>query len=138
MKYVYLLLLLLGIHLSLPAQSVRKVSTIDFVAILNNNRAEATYYYENNWKVLRDMAVERGYIDSYLLLETPYSPEAPFHLMLVTTYKNQKQYKNREENFSGLIEEIGELKLLNQKDPKEFRNTLYTKEEVKILGEPNR
>jgi hypothetical protein len=49
-------------------QSNNKISTIEMVKIKNGNKAEALYYFEHNWKVLREMAVEKGYIDSYQLL----------------------------------------------------------------------
>lgn len=115
-------------------QKDERISTIDFVQILNENKAEAIYYYQNNWKILRDMALEKEYIHSYQLLEVPVSENAPFQLMLITTYRDQKQYELREDHFSELIEEKGELKLLNDKKPGEFRKTLFSKEMVRHLN----
>ncbi|MEL7002680.1 MAG: hypothetical protein AAFN93_08070 [Bacteroidota bacterium] len=108
-----------------------RISTIDFVQILNDNEAEVKYYYENNWMVLRKMAIEKGYIHSYELMEVPTSEEAPFQLILITTYKDQKQYDAREEHFGELIKAKGELKLLNGKKPGEFRKTLFGKDMVR-------
>ena len=43
-----------------------KSQRLDFVEILNDNKAEAILTTsKTTWKVLREMAVEKGYIDSY-------------------------------------------------------------------------
>ena len=112
------------------AQDNSKISTMDFVQILNENREEALYYFQNNWKALREMAISRGYIHSFDVLETPASADAPFELILITTYKNKEQYDAREEHFRELIDEKGELDLMNDKKPGEFRKTLFNKEDV--------
>ena len=112
------------------AQKTDQLSTIDFVEVLNGNHAEAAYYYQHNWKELREMAVKRGYIASFQILETEPSAEAPFHLMLITTYANRSQYDQREPHFQELIRENGELKLLNELKPADFRKTLFGKEAV--------
>ncbi|GAA3606558.1 hypothetical protein Q4Q39_11090 [Flavivirga amylovorans] len=107
-----------------------KISTIDFVQILNDNKEEAAFYYQNNWKVLRKMAIKKKYIHSFQILETPANEDAPFHLMLITTYLNEEQYKLREDHFSELIKEKGKLELLNDKKPGAFRKTLFSKEKT--------
>lgn len=108
-----------------------KISTIDFVQILNENNEEAIYYFQNNWKILRKMAIKKKYIHSFEILEVPSSVDAPFQLMLITTYLNQTQYNLREDHFSQLIKEKGELKLLNNKEPSEFRKSLFSKKSVR-------
>lgn len=113
------------------AQHDDRITTVDFVQILDDNKAEAEFYYQNNWKVLRQMALKKGYIHSYQLLETPVSEEAPFHYMLITTYADKAQYDLREDHFGELIKEKGELKLLNDKKPGEFRKSLFSKEMVR-------
>ena len=110
-----------------------RITTIDFVQIVDNHKAEAIYYYQNNWKVLRVMAIEKGYIHSFQLLETPVSEEAPFQLMLITTYQNKAQYDQSEDNFTELIEARGDLKLLNEKQPGQFRKILFSKDMVRHL-----
>jgi hypothetical protein len=62
---------------------------MDFVQVLNDNKEEAVYYYQNNWKVLREMALKKDYIHSFQLLETTESEDAPFQLILITTYKDK-------------------------------------------------
>lgn len=108
-----------------------RLTTIEFVEVLNNNKKEALYYFQNNWKVLRDKAIAKKYIHSYQLLETPKSDEAPFQIMLITTYQNKAQYDQREDHFQELIKESGGLKLLNDKKPGEFRKSLFSKNMVK-------
>ena len=115
------------------AQENTKLSTMDFVQVQNNNNAEAKFYYQNNWQILRERAVREGYIDSYQLLETEPTEDAPFHFVLITTYKDTKQFEKREENFSELIKEKGELRLLNAKQPGDFRKTMFNKNAAKHL-----
>lgn len=110
------------------AQKNTKISTIDFVQVINNNKKEVIYYYRNNWKVLRKMAIKKDYIDSYQLLETTPTKEAPFSFILITTYKNKVQFNKREKHFQELIKAKGKLELLNNKKPKEFRKTIFGKD----------
>lgn len=126
-----LLLIVLSFNSIIYGQHDERISTIDFVQILNGNKAEADYYYQNNWKVLRSMAMENDYIDSFQVMETPFTEEAPFQLMLVTTYADKEQYDLREDHFRALIKEKGTLELLNEKKPEEFRKTIFSKEEVR-------
>lgn len=108
-----------------------KISTIDFVQILNDNKEEATYYYQNNWKVLRIMAINKRYIYSFQILEMPKNEDQPFQLMLITTYLDGEQYKLREDHFTELIKEKGALKLMNDKQPVDFRKVLFNKKMVR-------
>ena len=130
---VIILFFCLTISTVIIAQSDDSLAFMDFVEILNDNKEEAIYYYENNWKVLRDQAIQRGYISSYQLIEVPYSEEAPFHLILVTSFATQEQYDAVEENFEILISERGERKLLNDKKPGDFRRIVFSKDNVRYL-----
>ncbi|MDG5493141.1 hypothetical protein [Psychroserpens sp. SPM9] len=107
------------------AQDDQSISSMDFVQIQNNNTAEAKYYYEHNWKVLRQLALEKKYIASFQIMETEPTEEAPFHLILITTYQNKSQFDAREKHFRELIDGLGDLQLLNNKKPTEFRKTLF-------------
>ena len=106
----------------------QKFSLIDFVQIIDNNKEEAVFYYQNNWKQLRISALEKDYIESYQLLETEPTEDAPFELILITTFSNEAQFAKREENFQELITARGELKLLNDKKPGEFRSFVFSKD----------
>lgn len=120
--------------ISLFAQQENRLSTLDFVEILNGNKKEAYFYYHNNWEKLREAALKKGYIHSYEIMKTSATEDAPFDLVLMTTYNNRAAYENRENRFSELIEQAGQLKLLNSKKPNEFRKTLFSKERVEHLN----
>ncbi len=129
-KFLYFVLLFCFIGFS---QNNEKITTIETVEILNNNKEEAVYYFQNNWEQLRVKAIGKGYIHSYILLETEYTKETPFHIVLLTTYTNKKQFENREVHFTELIKEKGELKLLNNKKPSEFRKSVFSVDTAKHL-----
>ena len=116
------------------AQSDTRISTIEFVQILDDNKEEALFYYQNNWKVLREMAVKKSYIDSFELLEVEFTEDQPYHIILMTTFANKDQFEKREEYFEELIKAKGPLRLLNEKKPSEFRKNLYLKERVMHLN----
>ncbi len=128
-----LLFLFMVFALISNAQESDRFSSMDFVLVLNDHKAETRYYYENNWKALREEALELGFIHSYQLLETSASEDAPFDFILITTYANSTQYDNREANFQKLIKAAGGLKLLNTLQPKDFRKTIFGKDFVKHL-----
>jgi len=107
------------------------ISTIDFVEILNGYEKETHYYYDQNWKVLRKMALANDYIESYQLLRTPVSEDNKIAIILITTYSNQAQYDKREAHFETLIKEKGALNLMNEIQPNEFRKIVFSKEYVK-------
>ncbi|MEM6362336.1 MAG: hypothetical protein AAF731_19770 [Bacteroidota bacterium] len=116
------------------AQSDTRISTIEFVQILDDNREEALFYYQNNWKVLREMAVKKSYIDSFGLLEVEFTEDQPYHIILMTTFANKDQFEKSEQHFEELIKAKGPLRLLNEKKPGEFRKNLYLKERVMHLN----
>ncbi|MDW3648805.1 MAG: hypothetical protein R8P61_17185 [Bacteroidia bacterium] len=111
-----------------PLSAQDKITSIDFVQVQNDNKAEALYYYQNNWRVLRETAIKKGYIHSFQFLEVDPTEDAPFHIILITNYGNEEQFAKREDNFSELIEARGDLRLLNDKKPGEFRKILFSKE----------
>ena len=133
MKKTLVMLVLFMTNYSTYAQETAKITTFDFVQILNDNRKEALYYYQHNWRVLRNKAVKKGYIHSFEWFEVERTEDAPFAIILKTTYRNSKQFDKREENFQKLIDTQGSRKLLNDKPPKDFRAILFSKEVSKHL-----
>lgn len=133
MKKFLLVFFVFTINLSAICQNNAKLSSVDFAQVLNNNLEETRYYYQNNWKALREAAIKKGYIDSYNLLEIEPTDATPYHFILITTYANQEQFNNREAHFEELIQASGELKLLNNKEPKDFRKVLHGQDSVKNL-----
>lgn len=128
MKNLLFALLLAGPLWSL-AQSPRSISVLDFVAIKDNKWAEALYFYEHNWKVYRDIALKRGFIESYQILMTTRDSVDHFDLVLVTQYQDSTQFTASEENFQKIIRETrpNGPRLLNSVRPGDFRTNLFFK-----------
>ncbi len=126
-----LMLLFFVLLTALGFSQTERISMIDYVQVLNNNKAEALFYYQNNWEQLRIKAIEKGYIDSYQLLETQPTEETPYSFMLITTYKSKLQYHASEANFNMLIEASNGLKLMNDKKPADFRKVILHNDSVK-------
>jgi len=82
------------------------LETIDFVKIKDGKRDEAIYFYENNWRFYRAEAVKRGLIDSYELIDARSDRETTFDLILITRYRGEEQFKNRETAFDPIIKEL--------------------------------
>ena len=129
MKLVHFLALMMMAMATL-AQTETRISSIDFVQVLDNNHEEARYYYENNWRWLRALAVEKGYISDYAYYLVERTEETPYDMILVTVYANQEQANRREDHFAELIEQKGGLRLLNDKKPATFRKLLAGHEEA--------
>ena len=120
--------LITGVLLARDSELIR---TYDFIEIIDDQLEGAMFYYENNWKVLRQLAKAEGYIDSYEMHEVVYTPESPFHLILITTYADNGQFEQREKNFDKLIAMQGELRLLNEKQPGKFRRFVFGADSTK-------
>lgn len=97
--------------------------TMDFVKIKDGKRDETIYFYENNWKLYRDEAKKRGFIDSYELIETKSEKHADFDLILITRYNGEEQMKNSEKNFEPILKELrpNGPALKNAVQPADFR-----------------
>lgn len=126
-----LILLLSFLSCSAWAQSKAKITVIEFVEILEDQKKEALYYYENNWKLLRVAARAEGYIDSFQMIEIAHSQELPAHLLLITNFKDKAQYEAAEGNFKKLMAGHGEMRLLNHQQPDNFRKNLMHKVSVR-------
>jgi hypothetical protein len=111
------------------AQGAPSISGMDFLKVKNGKTAEATFFYENNWKVYRGIALKRGFIRSYRLLKTEPESGSDFDLILVTEYADTEQLKLSEERFNAIIKEInpGPAKLLNGVVPSDFRQIIFSK-----------
>ncbi|MDO6428579.1 hypothetical protein Q4489_16320 [Thalassotalea sp. 1_MG-2023] len=116
------------------SQAAQQISTIDFIKINQPYNKEALYFYENNWQVLREQAVKKGYIDSFMLIEVPATSKAAFHLMLMTTYRNKEQFELREKNFSQLMSGSTGPKLLNNVLPEQFRTMMFNKTSSTVVS----
>lgn len=127
MKYFVLIAILTACCVTGYTQS--SITKIDFVKITGGKKNEALYFYENNWKVFRDIALDKGYIKSYELLIAVTDSISNFDLMLITEYADSIHEKLSEERFQQIIKETRPFgpKLLNTLKPNEFRQNLYLK-----------
>lgn len=131
MRNVILGFVFIAFAIGTQAQKNNTITTFEQINVINNHVEEAKYYYQNNWKVLRDMALEKEYIDSYNLLFSEEG-EVP-HFILLTSYKDKEQFDSREAHFSELIASLGDLKLLNDLQPSDFRKSVFGSEEMRVL-----
>lgn len=117
------------IALSATAQKSKEVIIMDFVKITEGKKAEAMFFYENNWKVYRDAAVKKKIIKSYELAEARPDSLNNFDLVLITVYKDSLQHSKSEANFAPILKELrpsGPV-LLNDVKPNDFRKNLFYK-----------
>ena len=125
MKVLFALLFLLA-STSLFGQQT-KVMLVDVIRIDRAHKAEATYYFENNWKLFRDEAIKLGVITGYQFYETDNDGQLEF--VLITEFKNEEQYAQVETNFEPILKKLrpnGPV-MLNDIKPASFRETVSTK-----------
>jgi hypothetical protein len=110
-------------------QSETTITTIDFVKIKNSKRQEALYFYENNWKVYRDVALKKDYIKSYKIMTALPDTTADFDFMLITEYTDSLQFRLNEQRFQQIIKATRPdgPRLLNGLKPNDFRQNLFFK-----------
>lgn len=122
MRYLFPFFLLVSF-----CSTAQGVTVMDFVQVKEGRRAEAVYFYENNWKVYRDIALKKGFILSYRLEEVVADSAASFNLVLITEYRDSVFYHNSETNFREILSTArpnGPL-LLNKLQPADFRTNLF-------------
>ena len=128
LRKILLLTLVIAGEISF-AQGPASISIIDFVKIIEGKEREALFFYSHNWRVYRDIALEKGYIKSYKLLRTSADTAANFDLILITEYADSSQLNLSEERFQEIIKNTrpNGPKLLNEIQPKDFRRNLFFK-----------
>jgi len=122
MKVLLLTLLMCGI--SVKSQTI---NLIEGIKIKNDNRAEALFYYNNNWRAMRLKALNLGYIHSFELIETSADKASEFDILLITKYSNQSDHNKAEDRFNEIIAQSSGLKLLNKIKPNDFRQSVFVK-----------
>ncbi len=125
-----LLLLFFGLFITgLSAQENASVWVADFVRIKAGHRAEALFFYENNWKLYRDTALARGRISGYRLLETTPDSLGNFDLILMTAYPDSAAHARSEEHFRPILQQLRPdgPRRLNELKPNDFRGSTFLK-----------
>jgi hypothetical protein len=121
--------LLLFITKTAAVQQSGPVVLMDFVKIKEGKKAEALYFYQNNWKLYREIALKKKVIESYQLMEVAPDSLRNFDLILITSYRDSLQFLQSEENFRPIINETrpnGPV-LLNHLKPADFRQNVFFK-----------
>jgi hypothetical protein len=133
-KIILPLAAILFLSLVASAQGEEIITVFETVRIKNDKCAETLFYYENNWKMLREKALAKEFIHSYELIETAGNERAAFDIILITRYADKDQFAKAEENFRRLIEERGPVKLLNELKPNDFRENVFAVTGRSITG----
>jgi len=105
------------------------ITVIEYVEILNNNRDEAIHFYENNWKVFREKALEMKYISSFNMHILNEEGESDVDILLITEFANQKEFALSEARFQDIIKSMrpkGPV-LLNEHKADTFRRSVQVK-----------
>lgn len=128
-RCVALLYFIFIIQLSAAAQSNSTVTVMDFVKIKDGKTTEALFFYENNWKIYRDLAVKKKIIQSYELVKAHPDSLNNFDLILITVYKDSVQFTKSEENFRSILTALRPNRpvLLNSLKPADFRQNVFVK-----------
>lgn len=112
------------------------IQVIDFVKVKENRFNEANYFYENNWKVYRDLAIKKGFVKSYKLLSVQSDSATDFNFILITEYADSNQLKLSEPRFQEIIKKLrpsGPV-LLNELKPSDFRITVFSKKTETVFS----
>lgn len=98
------------------------LKTMDYVEILEGNRKEALYFYENNWAKFRAYAAYHGYIKGFRIQLMPDADA--YDIVLETEYADSTQLIAIEEHFSNWIKTRPSPDLLNDIKPDGFRKNV--------------
>jgi hypothetical protein len=111
------------------AQDHSPISVIDFVKIKYNKTPEAIFFYENNWKVYRNIAISEGFIKSYRMIRLKEELASEFDLICITEFSDASQLKLSEARFQQIIKDIRPQgpRLLNTIQPADFRQVVFSK-----------
>lgn len=118
--------LVLAISLSGVWQTVLAdaVTVVEGIKILDGKRAEAVFYYENNWAHFRREAVEQELVDSFELIVAGPDNDEPVDILLITRFRDPEQYAGIEDAYERIMDGR-ELRLLNDTVPGEFRRSAF-------------
>jgi len=106
-------------------QTSNQIAVVEFIKVKAGGMEDARYYYEQNWKVLREMAMDSSYISSYAMMITE-SDTTAYSFILQTIYPDSVAYSMSETRFGELIRILGGdgPQLLSDKRPQDFRESL--------------
>ena len=109
---------------------------VDFAKTKAGHRAEMLYYLEQNWKLYRDAALDKGYISGYRLLETSPDSLGDFDFILLTEFPDSAVFHDREAHFQPLMKTLRPSgpKLLNDLKAADFRDLKISKDAKTVFA----
>lgn len=107
-----------------PCAMAETVTVVEGIKILGNHRAEAIFYYENNWARFRKEASDQTAIESYELIISDAGGQDPVDILLITRFDNADQFAGVEDTYERIMGDR-ELKLLNDVQPTDFRESVF-------------
>lgn len=138
-KRFTLLCMILMIGVGVYCQPNASITTLDFVKVKDGKWEEVLFFYQNNWKAYREMALKRNYIKSYKILVALPDSLQSFDIILCTEYPDSVSLTLAESRFQQIIKEINPNgpKLLNALKPKDFRENLFLKRAGTLCSSEN-
>lgn len=124
---------------SMPALG-QSVSVWELVQVKAGFKAEALFFYEHNWKLYREIALKKGFIQSYRLEQAATDSAGNCEFLLITEYKDSTAYQESETNFRSILAMArpdGPL-LMNKFRPDEFRKSVLVKVTTAVFRSPAR
>lgn len=114
-----------------PAESGEAVWSVDFVKVKPERFQQTMNYLDSGWMQARELAKQQGAIIAYRRIAEEAQSNGEWDIILMTEYKNQAAYDEREKSFAPIIAEImhsnrGKMVGLNKKD-------LYDIVETRVL-----
>lgn len=118
----------------------QSVTVWELVQVKAGFKGEALYFYEHNWKLYREIALKKGFIQSYRLDQSSPDSAGNCELLLVTEYKDSLAYRESENNFRGILTlaRPDGPRLLNKVKPDEFRKSVFVKVTSVLFRSPVR
>lgn len=138
MNKIWALLIVLTFY----AQTSRgqELTTMDIVRVNATYEKEALYFYQENWKAFRKLALQKGVISGYEMHRTATDSTHHFQLILITRYPDSTALANSEENFRPIMKEVSPQgpRMLNNVDRKEFLEYVRGYETHLLWNEPTK
>lgn len=81
-------------------------TTIDIIECRPGYERECLHFYENNWKLFREEALERNFISGYRILRSAPDTTSAVTLLLMTEYPDSTTLADTENNFQPMMQEL--------------------------------
>jgi len=104
-----------------PAEPGEAVWALDFVKVKPGMFEQTMNYFDYGWIAAREAAKKQGAIVAYRRIAEDPQPNGEWDIILMTEYKNQAAYDEREKAFAPIVLEItrnnrGKMMGLNKQD----------------------